>query len=608
MENPCKKRKIIKVNRKFQEAWTLKYFFIEFLSKPTCLLCRESIATVKECNVQRHYATRHQSKYDTLQGPARIVEVDSLKKKFEEETNVVPKLFRQQTRGRDNIVHASYKVAYLIAREQQALCTGEFVKKCMEEVVKEIAPEKLSSIQEISLSRRTITRRILDIGENLESQLEGEIAKFRFYSLAMDESTDVGDTAQLLIFVRGIDDNFNITEELASLQSMKDRTTGEDIFNEIVACVEKLKLPWPGLCGITTDGAPSMVGPRIGAVARINQLMRSRNLVIPVPVHCLIHLQVLCSKILDMKHVMDIVVKIVNFIRARGLNHRQFKEFVEEVGCEQSDVVYHNNVRWLSRAKVLERFFDMLEVIEIFLVEKRMDVPQLSNPNWLFDLAFLTDICGHCNTLNQKLQKQGRFIYELLNDVNAFQGKLNLLTRNLEQQNYVHLPACSKIQKKVSGTFPGPKFIDVLKRLQNEYGTRFEDVKKKSISFRLVENPFETNEDDVAENLQMELIDLKANTFLRDEHTKNRQNLQNFYRLLPADDFPQLRAHAQRIFCMFGSTYTCEETFSKMKFIKSAHRSRLTDEHLHVLLRSATSNFTPDLMKLVQNVQTQVSH
>jgi len=52
----------------------------------------------------------------------------------------------------------------------------------------------------------------------------------------MDESNDVTDTAQLLIFVRGIDDDFNVTEELASLESMHKQTTGKNIFKRIVAC------------------------------------------------------------------------------------------------------------------------------------------------------------------------------------------------------------------------------------------------------------------------------------------------------------------------------------------------------------------------------------
>ena len=33
-----------------------------------------------------------------------------------------------------------------------------------------------------------------------------------YYSLAIDESTDDTDTAQLLVFVRGIDNNFDASE------------------------------------------------------------------------------------------------------------------------------------------------------------------------------------------------------------------------------------------------------------------------------------------------------------------------------------------------------------------------------------------------------------
>lgn len=43
-------------------------------------------------------------------------------------------------------------------------------------------------------------------------QLKEEMNLFNFFSLARDEITDICDTAQLLIFVRGIDDNFNIYE------------------------------------------------------------------------------------------------------------------------------------------------------------------------------------------------------------------------------------------------------------------------------------------------------------------------------------------------------------------------------------------------------------
>jgi aspartokinase-like uncharacterized kinase len=56
----------------------------------------------------------------------------------------------------------------------------------------------------------------------------------------MDESTDVSDTAQLAIFVRGIDNEFNVTEELAGLMAMKGMTTSEYLHDEIKKVLQNL--------------------------------------------------------------------------------------------------------------------------------------------------------------------------------------------------------------------------------------------------------------------------------------------------------------------------------------------------------------------------------
>ena len=60
--------------------------------------------------------------------------------------------------------------------------------------------------------------------------------------MAIDESTDITSTAQLAVFVRGIDQEFNITEEMLGLQAMKDTTSGDDIFNEVIALITKFNL------------------------------------------------------------------------------------------------------------------------------------------------------------------------------------------------------------------------------------------------------------------------------------------------------------------------------------------------------------------------------
>ena len=59
-----------------------------------------------------------------------------------------------------------------------------------------------------------------------------------------------------------------------------------------------------------------------------------------------------------MKHVVDPVVKVVDFIRVRGLNHRQFITLLEDCDSDHRGVPYHTAVRWLSVGKVLRRVWN----------------------------------------------------------------------------------------------------------------------------------------------------------------------------------------------------------------------------------------------------------
>jgi len=89
-----------------------------------------------------------------------------------------------------------------------------------------------------------------------------------------------------------------------------------------------------------------------------------------------------------------------------------------------------------------------------------MEIPQLRDPNWQWDLAFLTDICSHCNLLNIKLQGKDKLIFELLNDVTAFEGKLKLFVQHVNRHNFAHFPTCDKLRSTVP--FPDPNSKRVL--------------------------------------------------------------------------------------------------------------------------------------------------
>lgn len=165
-------------------------------------------------------------------------------------------------------------------------------------------------------------------------------------------------------------------------------------------------------------------------------------------IHCIIHQQDLCGKVINLENVMSVVIKTVNFIKSHGLNHRQFKSFLFEIEAEYSDVVYHNHIRWLSRGKVLKRFFDLRDEIDIFIINKGKEIAELTDNNWLWDLAFLADVTTHLNILNLKLQGPGKLIFDMYNSIKAFDAKLKLFINQIEQNDFSHFENCQIFKNK----------------------------------------------------------------------------------------------------------------------------------------------------------------
>ncbi|KAE9526173.1 hypothetical protein AGLY_013804 [Aphis glycines] len=128
------------------------------------------------------------------------------------------------------VTKASYVVSSLIAKKSKPFIDGEFIKECLESVAVVMCPDK-----------KTDFSRIDDIGKSIENKLEEKVRSFKYYSLAIDESTDVMDTAQVAIFVRGIDNEFNISEEMASLVPLKDTTVVTTPFKLSAYCEAKKK-------------------------------------------------------------------------------------------------------------------------------------------------------------------------------------------------------------------------------------------------------------------------------------------------------------------------------------------------------------------------------
>ena len=61
-------------------------------------------------------------------------------------------------------------------------------------MVETVRPEMRNLFANISLSARTVTRRVEQLSDNVKKTLEIFCTKFEYYSMALDESADIKGT------------------------------------------------------------------------------------------------------------------------------------------------------------------------------------------------------------------------------------------------------------------------------------------------------------------------------------------------------------------------------------------------------------------------------
>ena len=163
------------------------------------------------------------------------------------------------------------------------------------------------------------------------------------------------------------------------------------------------ELSWQNFKRICTDGAPAMIGAKSGFVTLVKNKWPHVT-----SSHSSLHQYILASKTLPLQvhlmEVMDVAVKVINFIRSRANNYRLFHS-AKEMDAQHVGLLFYAKVRWLSRDKCLFRLYDLKNEIEIFLRENKNNPHvQFHNKEFVVMLAYLADVFGHLNDMNLSLQ------------------------------------------------------------------------------------------------------------------------------------------------------------------------------------------------------------
>ena len=143
----------------------------------------------------------------------------------------------------------------------------------------------------LPLSARSATRHIEALSDAVQGVVISDLSKANYFSLAVDESTDKPDVAQMCVFVRYFDGK-QFREDLLSLIPLEGNTTGDIIFTELSKVIERHSLSFEKVNLLVTDGVPAMVGKHRGLVSRLKEIASQMH-----GLHCLIHQSVLCAKL-----------------------------------------------------------------------------------------------------------------------------------------------------------------------------------------------------------------------------------------------------------------------------------------------------------------------
>ena len=227
-----KRRKVDKENRVFKEEWTEEFIFIlnQKTNLPQCLKCNFQASTMKKDNIQRHFHTNHPT-FNIAYPPMskkRSNEIKRLKSAVDRGRKIIDTFMSVQERA----TVASLKVTW--PEYMKPLTDAELVKKCMLDAIESVVEnpskreELMKKIEEIPLSNDTSTRRAEKLSGDVSDELKARIKKAEHMSLAIDESTDKTDSAQLLVYVRYYIPDSGFHEDVLGIYTMEGRTAGAE--------------------------------------------------------------------------------------------------------------------------------------------------------------------------------------------------------------------------------------------------------------------------------------------------------------------------------------------------------------------------------------------
>ncbi|XP_069181810.1 general transcription factor II-I repeat domain-containing protein 2A-like [Procambarus clarkii] len=392
-------------------------------------------------------------------------------------------------------------VPKVIAQHGKPLCDGEYIKEawleCAPYLFDNFSEKKkiIQRIKDLPVSRKTVKDRILKLERNTAEQLTKDLSSCKFFSICVDESTDITSSARLAIYSR-FSRGDEVCEEMVALASLPELTTGAEICKTVVNEFSTRQIDISKVVSVTTDGAPNMTGEKAGFV---NLFAKSVGHPL-IGFHCIIHEEALCANagLKELQEVMQTVTKVVNYICGRPLNKRQFQTLLDEIESVYKGLKMYNHVHF----------------------------------------------CEHLNELNIKLQGSGKTLDVMFCYIKAFEMKLKVFKRDVDNERFRYFPNLKRYISDLKDDRTDHKclqklFVNIIESTVWQFSTRFAKFRELEDTVKFIKIPDSIKMDE--QNLQMfpwidmddfemQLIEFQSSSIWKQKFVDFRVDLENIER------------------------------------------------------------------------------
>jgi zinc finger BED domain-containing protein 5/7/8/9 len=224
--------------------------------RPQCVICAQVLSneSLKLNKLKRHLETKHPSNVNKDEAFFQRHEQNMKRQRLDSKTT-------KGVYSQRDAAMASLKVAWHVARAKKPHSIAEELIKPAAMDLRTImcGTDQSKKLESVPLSDDTISRRINDLSSNVKMQTLNCMKASTIFAIQLDETTDVSNSAQLMVYVRYIGES-DIEEDFLMLKNLLTTTTGGDIFEKVNSFFVEENINWKNCLAVCTDGAPSMMG------------------------------------------------------------------------------------------------------------------------------------------------------------------------------------------------------------------------------------------------------------------------------------------------------------------------------------------------------------